>query len=122
MSAPATPAPTAKTTPAAAPASALFLRTGFVDDEIAAAEVLAVHGIDGAISFFVIGDFDESETARLTGETITNEINSRGIDTSLREMLVQGILRRGKRKIANVKLLHLRTPSARNRTACRGAR
>src|SRR6266478_3597754 len=35
---------------------------------------------------------------------------------------MQRILRGGKRKISNVKLLHLRTPFARNRNACRGAR
>jgi hypothetical protein len=119
-----TAAPAAVTAPAtaAATAAAFGLRPRFVDHEITSAEILAVHGIDGAIRFFVICDFNESETARLTRKTVTNEINSRGIDTCLREKFVQGILRRGKRKITNIELLHLRTPSARNPLASRGAR
>ena len=122
MSAAAATTAAAETAAATATTAARFLGTSFVDDQIAAAEVLPVHGIDRAIRFFVIGNFDESEAARLARETITNEINRRRIDTSLSEMIVQRILRRRKRKIANVKLLHLRTPFARNRTTCRGAR
>jgi hypothetical protein len=97
---------TSAETTASSTAATLLLRTSFVDNEITAAEVLAVHGIDGAIRFLVVGDFDESKTARLTCETIANEIDCRGIDASLRKKVVQRILRCGKRKIANVKLLH----------------
>jgi hypothetical protein len=43
-------------------AAALFLRASLVDHEIASAKVLAVKGIDRAISFFIVGNFDESET------------------------------------------------------------
>jgi hypothetical protein len=121
MSATASAATAAETAPAAT-AAALFLGTSFVDDEIAAAKILAVHGIDRAIRFFVIGNFDESETTRLAREPITNEIDSRGINTSLREKIMQRIFRCGKWKITNIELLHLRTPSARNLTAYRGAR
>jgi hypothetical protein len=110
-------AATAAETATAATAAALLLGTGFVHHEIAAAKILAVHGIDRAIRFFVIGNFDESETTRLAREAITNEIYSRGINTSLREKIVQRIFRCGKRKITNIELLHLRTPSARNLTA-----
>lgn len=120
---PATTRPAATAEAAAATAtSAGFLRTGFIDHQIAAAEVLAVQGIDGAVGFFVIGDFNEGKAARLSRETVADEIDCRGIDASLREIIVQRILRGGKRKIPNVKLLHLRTPFARNRTAFRGAR
>ena len=115
-------ASTATEAAAATTTGAGLLRTGFIDDQIAAAKVLPVHGIDRTIGFFVVGNLDEGETARLARETITNEIDCRGINTSLREKIVQGIFRCGKWKITNVKLLHLRTPSARNRTACRGAR
>lgn len=104
-----TPTATAATSteaPTAASTAALLLRTCFIDDEVTAAEVLAVHGIDSAVGFFVIGDFDESETARLTSEAIANEIDSRGINACLGKKVVQRILRSGKRKIANVKLLH----------------
>jgi hypothetical protein len=73
----------AETASAATTAAALLLRASFVDDEIAPTKVLAVHGIDRAIRFFVVGNFDESETARLAREPITNQIDCRGIDTSL---------------------------------------
>jgi hypothetical protein len=76
-------AATAAETASATTTPALLLGTSFVDDEIAAAKVLAVHGIDRAIRFFVIGDFDERETTRLAREPITNEIDCRGINTSL---------------------------------------
>ncbi len=87
-------ATTARSAAAAEPASAttaaaLFLRTGLVDDQVAAAKVLPVHGIDGTVGLFVIGNFDESETARLPCETVTNEIDCGRIDTSLREIVVQ---------------------------------
>jgi hypothetical protein len=124
----ATPSTTTARAAAAAEAAAsattatLFLRTSFVDDQVAAAKVLPVHGIDGAVSFVVIGNFDEGETARLPCETVTNEIYCGRINTSLREIVVQRVFRGRKRKIPNVKLLHLRTPFARNRTAFRGAR
>jgi len=58
----------------------------------------------------------------LAREPVTNEIDCRGINTSLREKIMQRIFRCGKRKITNIELLHLRTPSARNLTAYRGAR
>jgi len=119
-----TPASAAVTTTAttATASTALGLRPRFVHNQIASPEILTVHGIDRAIRFFVISDFDEGKTARLSCETVTNQINCRGIDTSLRKKLVQAVFRRGKRKITNVELLHLRTPSARNPLASRGAR
>jgi hypothetical protein len=62
MTAAATAAATTEAA-AATTTGARLLRTGFIDDQIAAAEVLPVHGIDRAIGFFVVGNFDESETA-----------------------------------------------------------
>src|SRR6185369_1589029 len=115
-------ATTATETATTTTAAALLLGTSFVDDEIASAKVLAVHGIDRTVGFFVIGNFDESETTRVAREPITNEIDSRGVNTSLREKIMQRIFRCGKRKITHIELLHLRTPSARNLTAYRGAR
>jgi hypothetical protein len=50
------------TTAATTTTAALLLRTSFVDHQIASTEVLAVKGIDRAISFFIVGNFDESET------------------------------------------------------------
>jgi hypothetical protein len=50
------------TTTAPTAATALLLRTSFVDYQIASTEVLAVKGIYRAIGFFIVGNFDESET------------------------------------------------------------
>jgi len=68
------------TTPAAAVATApttasrtFCLRAGFVDNEVAAAKILAVKTIDSAIGFFIVGNFDEGETAGLTREAIANQ-------------------------------------------------
>jgi hypothetical protein len=96
---------TAATTSAAT--TAFGLRPSFIHNEIASPKILTVHGIDGAVGFLVVGDLDESEATRLSRETVANEIDCRGIDTSLREKFVQAILRRRERKIANIELLHL---------------
>ncbi|HET9803004.1 MAG TPA: hypothetical protein VFP96_07200 [Candidatus Acidoferrum sp.] len=101
-----TPAAIAAATTSAA-TTAFSLRPSFIHNEIASPEILAVHGIDGAVGFFVVGDFDEGKATRLSRETVANEIDCRGIDTRLREKFVQAILRRRKRKIANIELLHL---------------
>jgi hypothetical protein len=71
----------AETTTAATAAAALFLWTGFVHHKIAATKVLAVQGVDRSVGFFVIVDFDESETARLARKTVTDEVNCRRVDT-----------------------------------------
>jgi len=115
-------ATTAEATAPATTAAALLLRTRFINHQIAATEVLTVQRIHRAVGFFIVGNFDESKTAGLSRETITNQIDCGRVDTRLREKFMKRILRGGKRKIPNVKLLHLRTPFARNRDACRGAR
>ena len=38
---------------------------GFVDDNIAAHEIMAIQSLDGALGFLVAIDFDKSEPARL---------------------------------------------------------
>jgi hypothetical protein len=73
-------APTEPPAPASA-APALFLRTSFVDHEVAATEILAVEGINRAIGFFIVGNFNERETTGLSRETITNEIYCGRVDT-----------------------------------------
>jgi hypothetical protein len=118
----ATAAAVAAATTSATTAAALCLRPRFVHHQVASPEVLSVHRVDRAIRFFVICNFNESESARLPGKTVANQIHCRRIYTALREKFVQAILRRGKRKITNIELLHLPTPSARNPLASRGAR
>ena len=106
----------------AATAAALCLGTRFIHNEVSPAKILAVQGGDRAIRVFVIGYLNEGEAARLAREAIANQIDARGSYTDLRKPLVELFLRRGKRKISDIELLHLPTPSARNPPASRGAR
>jgi hypothetical protein len=70
---------------ATAATRALGLRTRFIDDKVSAAEILPVKTGDRTLSLFIVGDFDERKTARLTGETVTNQTDCRRIHTSLSE-------------------------------------
>jgi hypothetical protein len=63
-SAPAT-AEAATAAPPATTASALTRRPGFVDDNVAAHEIVAVQSLDGAFGFLIAIDLDKSESARL---------------------------------------------------------
>jgi hypothetical protein len=128
---PASPAPTtaaasvttaASGASAAATSAALSLRPSFVDYQVPPAEILPVQRVDGAICVFVALHFDEGKTARLSREAVSNQIDARGSNADLREPFLQLLFRRGKRKIADVELLHLPTPSARNPSKSRGAR
>jgi hypothetical protein len=106
-SAPATAAVSASAASAAEPASAasaaaLSLRPGFVDDKVSPAEILTIERSDRALRFFIACDFHEREAARLSGETVSNEVDCRGITTRLSEPFLKLFLRGGKRKIPNV--------------------
>ena len=113
----ATPAAVAATptTTAAAPAAvttapaaaALCLRTCFVDHQVSPAEILPVQGINRPVRILVTINFDESEPARLTRETVPNEVDTRRGYTHLRKPLLKLIFRCRKRKITDVELLHL---------------
>jgi hypothetical protein len=121
----ATAASTVATTTAATTASttaALRLWLGFVDYEIATAKILAVESVDGLLGVFVRGNFNETKTARLAGETVANEGYGRRSNSDLRKPFVKLIFCGGKREVTNIELLHLRTPSVRNRRASCGAR
>jgi hypothetical protein len=115
----------AVTTTASGPpatAATLSLRARLVYHQVPAAEILAVQGVDGAVGIFIALHFDEGKTARLSRETVTNQIDARGSNAYLREPFLKLFFRRRKRKIPNVELLHLPTPSARNPSESRGAR
>src|ERR1700674_1895312 len=110
---------------AAAPATTaatLGLRPRFVHHQVSPAEILSVERVYGLVGVFVVGDFHEGEAARLTRETVADQIHSRGSYTNLREPLVKLLLRRGKRKITDIELLHQPTPSPRHPLASHGAR
>jgi hypothetical protein len=70
---------------ATAATRALGLRTRFIDDKVSAAEILTIKTGYRTVSLFIVGDFDERKTARLTGETVTNQTDCRRIHTSLSE-------------------------------------
>src|SRR6201987_5453467 len=53
----------AATAPAPAPSTAVAWRASFVDDYVAAHEVLAVESLNGALGFLVVIDFDKPEPA-----------------------------------------------------------
>jgi hypothetical protein len=106
-SAMATPSAAVPAAPATASSAALCLGTCFIHHEVSSAEILTVQGVHGLIRVFVIRHFDESEAARLSREPIANQIDARGGYTDLREPLVELLLRRGKRKITDIELLHL---------------
>jgi hypothetical protein len=74
VAAPATAVATTATTwpPSSTAASAFSLGACFVDYQIAAAKVLAIEGVHGAISIFIIIYFHKCEPARLSGEAVTN--------------------------------------------------
>jgi hypothetical protein len=62
------------TEPTATTAPSAFTRwTSFVDHDPAAHEVLAVEGLDGAVSVIVVGHFDEAEPTRLSREAIPHQ-------------------------------------------------
>jgi hypothetical protein len=81
------------TASAAASTAALGLWPRFVHDEVSPTEVLTVQRINCAIRVFVVAHLDESESTRLPGKSITNQIDARGCDTDLREPLVELIFR-----------------------------
>jgi hypothetical protein len=72
----------------AAAAAALGLRPSFVYDQVPSAKVLPVEGVDRAIRFFVVVNFNESEPARLPSKAIANQIHCRGTYACLREKIV----------------------------------
>jgi hypothetical protein len=99
-------APPATVTPAPA-ATALCLGTRFIHHQVSPAKILPVQRINRPVRIFVAVDLHEGETTRLTRETVTNQINPRGRYPHLRKPLLKLFLRRRKRKITDIELLHL---------------
>jgi hypothetical protein len=67
----------AASTPASASttASAFAGRPSFVDDDVAAHEIVAVKSLNGAFGFIVAIDLDKSESARLPRKTVAHQGN-----------------------------------------------
>jgi len=104
----AAPAPAAAT--AAATTATFATRASFVDGYGATEEVLAVEFLDGAESFVVIVDFDETKTTQLVGVTVTDETDVVDLKPGLREKILQVLLTGLEGQVAHVKFLHRRTP------------
>jgi hypothetical protein len=64
------------TTPATTAATALCLGPRFVHNEVSPAEILTVQRVDRSIRVFVAIHLDEGEAARLSGETIADQIDT----------------------------------------------
>jgi hypothetical protein len=80
------PAPASPTAPAStASASALAGWPGFVDDNVAAHEIVAVQSLDGALGFLVAIDLDKSEPAWLPRKTVAHQGDIRRGDSRLRK-------------------------------------
>jgi len=70
--------------PAASAATTTFARrTSFIDDDVAAHEVMPVQALDGALGFFVAVDFHKSESTRLPRKTVAHQRNIRRGDSRL---------------------------------------
>src|SRR5258706_4114191 len=121
-SAMAAPSASVTTAPASTAASALCLGTCFIHHEVSPAEILTIQGVHRAIRVFVIGHFNESEPARLSRKPVANQVDARGSYTDLCKPLIELILRRGKRKITDIELLHLLLLLSGTYSASRGAR
>src|SRR6185369_11719903 len=83
----ATEAAGATATAATETTRALFTRTGFVDDERAAVEGLAVHAVDGRLGLGVRSHFHEAEALGTAGVTVHHHLG-RGDGAELRKCLL----------------------------------
>jgi hypothetical protein len=86
MTAAATPSSATMTATTTAPATTTFpLRTGFIDYQRAAQEILAVESGDDFFGFGVVANFSEAKTARLSRETIAKQGERIGLHADFSE-------------------------------------
>jgi len=79
-----TTAPTSAARPAPAPSAPTFTRwASFVDDNIAAHEIMSVQTLNGALGFLVAIDLDKPEPAWLPRKTVAHQGNVRRGDARL---------------------------------------
>ena len=79
------PAEAATTASAPAASTAFAWRASFVDDYVAAHEVLAVESLNGALGFLVVIDFDKPEPAWLPRKAVAHQGDIRRGDSRLRK-------------------------------------
>ena len=58
--------------PAAATTASLTRRTSFIDDNVAAHEIVAIQSLDGALGLVIAIDLDKTEPARLPRKTVAH--------------------------------------------------
>ena len=108
------PSSTESTTSApTAPAPSALRRPCFVDDDLAAHQILAVQSLYGALGVFVVIDFNKSEPAWLARETVAHQGHIRHGDSRLRKKTADILFRSLKRQITDVKFLQRKAPSGR---------
>jgi hypothetical protein len=83
----------APSTAVAATTATAFTWPGFIDYHIAAHEILAVEGLDYAGRFFVVIDFNEAETTRLSSFVVLDYAHSRSRCTRLCEPIAYILFR-----------------------------
>jgi hypothetical protein len=76
---------TATTARTAAPTSAFAHRASLIHHQRTAQKILAIAGLNGALGFFVVAEFREAETTRLTGKLIADNLNGIGLESVPRE-------------------------------------
>jgi hypothetical protein len=96
----------------AAPASAAttFARTRFIDDNVAAHQILTIERLHRASGLFVIGHFDETKAAKLPGGLISNQRDGGRGNARLREPVDQVLFGSLERQIAYIKFFHRDSP------------
>jgi RNase P/RNase MRP subunit POP5 len=108
----------AATTPAGA--TAFTLRTRFIHHQRAAQKILAVKRFDGFIRFGVVANLGETETARLSRETIAQQRERIRLHANFRKQRRYLLFRGLERQITDIQFLHGRSPFASGK--CPGAK
>jgi len=77
--------PAAPAAAVAASSAATLARTRFIDDDVAAHQVLAIERLHRASGLFIVGHFDETKTPKLSGGLVSNQCDGRCCNARLRE-------------------------------------
>jgi hypothetical protein len=107
-----TTAPAAVAATSAARAATFTLRTRFIHHQRAAQKILAVERFDGFVCFGVVANFGETETARLSSETIAQKRERIGLNANFRKQRRYLLFRGLERQITYIQFLHGRSPFA----------
>jgi hypothetical protein len=81
-----------------------FHRTGFVDDQITATQILTMHALDGGLGFGIAAHFDKAETFGATGVALHHDLSARD-STVLAESLLQILVAERIGQVAHVKFV-----------------